>query len=292
MRAFVAGGSGQLGSALLATAPTGTAITAPPRLEVSITDRLAVADAIATAKPELVINAAGYTRVDDAETDREAAFAVNGDGARNLAEAAAAVNARMIHVSTDFVFDGRAGVAYLPGDEPKPLSVYGRSKLDGEKAVLDTLQNRSLVVRTSWMYSSRGSNFVTKMLRLLGEREEVAVVMDQIGSPTAARNLARAIWTWSSLPSASGIRHFCDAGVASRYDLAIAVGEIALQSGLIESSATVLPIRTEDLAAATPRPPFSALDSFASWSELELEPVHWRQSLARTLSSASESANA
>ena len=286
MRVFLAGGSGQLGRELLATASAGVLIEAPTRAELDITDRLEVARALATVRPALVINAAAYTAVDRAETERAAAFAVNADGARALAEAAAAAGARMIQVSTDFVFDGEQSLPYLPDDEPRPLGAYGESKLAGENAVLETLAGHGLVVRTSWLYSAHGSNFVTTILRLLAERSEVSVVTDQVGSPTWARGLAGAIWKWSGMPAVWGLRHFSDAGVASWYDFAVAIRQEAAALGLLGAAgawATVRPIRSAQFPTPARRPAASVLDSFASWTELEVTPCHWRESLARML---------
>ncbi len=291
MRVFLAGGSGQLGRELLATAPAGTLIEAPTRAELSITDRLGVAEALEIARPALVINAAAYTSVDGAETDRETAFAVNADGAGALAEGAAAVGARLIQVSTDFVFGGEQSLPYLPEDAPDPLGVYGKSKLAGEEAVLEKLPDDGLVVRTSWLYSSHGRNFVTTMLKLLAERPEVSVVMDQIGSPTWARTLAKAIWKWSSLPQASGRRHFSDAGIASWYDFAVAIREEASAIGVLGADgakAAIRPIRSEQFPTPASRPASSVLDSFASWRELGVTPQHWRESLSRMLSELKE----
>ncbi len=289
MKVFLAGGSGQLGRELLATAPEDTLIEAPARAELSITDPLGVARALEIARPALVINAAAYTAVDDAESDREAAFLVNAEGARALAEGAAAVEARMIQVSTDFVFDGEQSLPYLTTEPTHPLGVYGESKLAGEAAVLEVLPGNSLVVRTSWLYSSHGRNFVATMLQLLAERPEVNVVMDQVGSPTWARSLAEAIWKWAAPPGVSGIRHFCDAGVASWYDFAVAIRDQASKLGLLgvtgDSGARTIvrPIRSEEFPTPARRPASSTLNSFASWEELGITPLHWRASLLQML---------
>ena len=298
MKVFLAGGSGQLGRELLATAPEDTLIEAPARAKLSITDPLGVARALEIARPALVINAAAYTAVDDAESHREAAFLVNAEGARALAKGAAAVGARMIQVSTDFVFDGEQSLPYLTTEPTHPLGVYGESKLAGEVAVLEALPGNSLVVRTSWLYSSHGRNFVATMLQLLAERPEVKVVMDQVGSPTWARGLAEAIWKWSALPTASGLRHFSDAGVASWYDFAVAIRDEASQLGVIRArgasgtggARTVIrPIRSEEFPTPARRPASSTLNSFASWEELRITPLHWRAALLRMLTELKES---
>lgn len=295
MRVFLAGGSGQLGRELLATAPAGTLIEAPSRAELSITDRLGVAEALEIARPALVINAAAYTAVDNAETDRETAFAVNADGAQTLAEGAAAAGARLIHVSTDFVFDGKQSLPYLPEDATHPLGVYGESKLAGERAVVAVLPEDSLVVRTSWLYSAHGRNFVNTMLKQLSQRKELTVVMDQVGSPTWARNLAEAIWKWGTLPDVSGIRHFSDAGVASWYDFALAIRDQASGLGVLRADGAgtlIRPIRSKQFPTPARRPASSVLDSFASWEELGITPLNWRESLLQMLSELRESQGA
>lgn len=202
------------------------------------------------------------------------------------------MGARMIQASTDFVFDGEQSLPYLPEDATHPLGVYGESKLAGEKAVLEALPGDSLVVRTSWLYSSHGRNFVKTMLTLLAERPEVNVVVNQVGSPTWARNLAEAIWKWAALPAASGLRHFCDAGVASWYDFAVAIREQASELGVLRAggAGTVIrPIRSEQFPRPARRPASSVLDSFASWEELEITPPNWRESLLRMLSELKQS---
>lgn len=287
MRVFVAGASGQLGQELLRTAPDGVRITAPTSTQLSIVDRGGVAKAIAAARPHLVVNLAAYTEVDEAESQRDEAFAINAGGAQVLAESTAKVDGRMIQISTDYVFDGEKARPYSPEDPPKPLGVYGASKVAGERAVLETLGDRGLVIRTSWLYSSHGRNFVSTIMRLLTEQPEVKVVTDQVGSPTWARNLASAVWTWATIEKASGVRHFCDAGVASWYDFAVAIQEIAAERSALASNgsrAAILPIRSCDHPTPAPRPASSILGCFESWRELGLRPSHWRVALSEMFS--------
>lgn len=287
MKVLLIGGSGQLGGELRRAAPDTVSLAAPSSSEVSLTDRRQLARAFRAEEPDLVINAAAYTAVDDAETDRETAFSVNAEGARNLALEAAAVGARAIHVSTDFVFGGGQDLPYRPADSPKPLGAYGESKLAGEQAVLES-HSASLVVRTSWLYSSGGRNFVKTMLRLFDAGETVRVVADQVGSPTWARTLAIAIWGWAARPSAQGIRHLCDAGIASWYDFAVAIHEEASRLDLIDGG-SVQPVRSDQFPTAARRPAWSVLDAFESWKELETEPRHWRASLVDMLGELRES---
>jgi len=209
-------------------------LVAPSREQVDLVEESSIDRAIRELRPEVVINAAAYTAVDRAERDHAAAYAVNAEGPRALAGCLRTAEAtRLIQISTDFVFDGTKTSPYLPQDEPRPLGVYGASKLEGELAVLELMPDRCLVVRTSWLYSAHRSNFVRTMLRLIDERDDVGVVSDQVGSPTWAQGLAQAIWHWVEMPEAVGIRHWTDAGEASWYDLAMAIRQEAVDLGII-----------------------------------------------------------
>ena len=189
---------------------------------------------------------------------------------------------RLLHVSTDFVFDGRRSTPYPTDADTAPLGVYGASKLAGERAVLDSGADAA-IVRTGWVYAPWGANFMLTMLRLHGERSELGVVADQVGTPTSALSLAAALWAMVARPQLAGVFHWSDAGVCSWYDFAVAIGEEAEAAGLLERAARVLPIATEDYPTPARRPAFSVLDKRATLSALELDPVHWRQQLRRAL---------
>lgn len=276
------GAGGQLGRALGATAPEKVTAVALNRAQLDVTDRAAVAAALVEFKPDLLVNAAAYTAVDKAESEPEAAYRGNRDAPATLAAAAREAGARLLHVSTDFVFDGCAGAPYAPDTPTAPLGVYGASKLAGEEAVRDLLPN-ALVVRTAWVYSADGANFVRTMLRLMRERPEVRVVADQVGTPTHAQSLARALWALAE-SGATGTLHYTDAGVASWYDLAVAVQEEARASGLLDRAVPVIPIRTKDFPTPARRPSYSVLDATAAWRQLGQPPAHWRQELRSMLS--------
>ena len=190
MRVLVTGAGGQVGRELVATAPATAVVVALERSALDITQPAAVRERVQSLQADVVINAAAYTAVDAAEGDPVSAYAVNGEGAANLASAAAACSARLIHLSTDFVFDGKQSRPYRPEDAPAPLNVYGASKLEGERQVLALCGHRGLIIRTAWVYSVHGRNFVKTVLRLLQEREELGVIFDQVGTPTWARTLA------------------------------------------------------------------------------------------------------
>jgi dTDP-4-dehydrorhamnose reductase len=274
MKALVVGGEGQVGRALVATAPAGTHVVARGRGTLDITDRASVEAAVAKLRPDLIINAAAYTAVDKAESDEATAHAVNADAVGLLADTARQYGARLVHVSTDFVFDGLGGVPYRPDDRPNPTSAYGRTKLAGERlAGAD-----ALIVRTAWVYAPAGHNFVRTMLRLMAEQPAVRVVTDQIGTPTYAPGLAAALWALADLGLA-GTYHYTDAGAASWYDFAVAIQEEALAAGLLTRAVPVIPIATADHPTPARRPPCSVLDKTQTFAALGGSPPHWRVNL-------------
>ncbi len=288
MRALITGGGGQLALECMRRAPGGWTVTALSRAELDIGDAGAVAGAVARLRPDLIINAAAYTAVDRAEGDAEAAFRVNRDGPAFLAAAAARAGARLVTVSTDFVFDGQSARAYRPADTPAPLGVYGQSKLAGEIAARAALPD-ALILRTAWVYAAHGSNFVRTMLRRMRDRGEVSVVADQIGTPTSAASLAEALWSLA-VQRVSGVHHFTDAGVASWYDFAVAIAEEGVSAGLLKTAPRVSPITTAQYPTPARRPACGVLDKTATWPLLPGEPLHWRVALRRVLSALAEPA--
>ncbi|MEE4200903.1 dTDP-4-dehydrorhamnose reductase [Erythrobacter sp.] len=274
MRALITGAGGQLGRALLATAPASADLTAIGHADVDLADNAMLRARLAVEAPDIILNAAAYTAVDQAEGDEETARAINADAVAIMARTQAETGGRLVHISTDFVFDGRAPRAYRPDDERAPLSAYGRSKAEGE----DHCRPADLLVRTAWVYAAGGRNFVRTMLRLMHERGEIAVVADQIGAPTWATGLARTIWALVD-SSATGTYHHSDAGTASWYDFAVAIAEEAHARGLIERMPKIRPIATAEYPTLATRPAFSLLDSSATRAELGDEYVHWRTHL-------------
>lgn len=280
---LVTGAGGQLGGELRQTAPTGWRFAGYDRAGLDVTRADMVAAVLERERPSLVIHSAAYTAVDAAESEPDRAAEVNARGAANVAEAARRVGARLIHLSTDFVFDGAQGFPYLPSDPANPLGVYGRTKLAGEREVERVSEGKALILRTAWVYSTRGHNFVRTMLRLMGERESVGVVSDQISTPTWARELAEAIWAAAVRPQIGGLHHWTDAGVASWYDVAIAIQEEALALGLLPRAVPVHPLRTVDVPRPALRPRYSVLDKTATWAALDVQPRHWRVNLRAML---------
>lgn len=277
MKALVTGVGGQLGKALLATAPSGWTCVALDRVALDLTDASAIARIVDAERPDVVFNAAAYTAVDRAESEPELAFTINGHAPGAFAKALSGAG-RLVQVSTDFVFDGSSGRGYHPGDARNPQSVYGASKAAGE----DTAGDDAIIVRTSWVYAAGGANFVRTMLRLMRERETLGVVADQIGSPTWATGLARTLWGLA-VRNVPGIYHHRDAGVASWYDFAVAIAQEAHALGLLDRIPTILPIATSDYPTPAQRPAFSVLDVTDTRAALGDGSVHWRANLKTML---------
>lgn len=276
---LIVGASGQLGRALTSCSPEGTKVTAHGADTLDITSAGDVIKLMTDLRPDLVFNAAAYTAVDKAEDEPHTARAVNATAVGILANAARDVGARLVHVSTDFVFDGRSSVPYPPDAPTAPLSVYGQTKLEGEYlAGAD-----ALIVRTAWVYAVTGHNFVKTMLRLMRQHPQVRVVADQIGSPTYAPGLAAALWSLAAR-GAKGVFHYTDSGIASWYDFAVAIQEEALAIGLLDRSVPIIPIATADYPTPAARPSYSVLDKSASWAALGGASPHWRTQLRIMLS--------
>jgi len=254
--------------------------------ELDITDESSVGAAMKRHEPEVIVNTAAYTAVDEAETDEDSARLVNSVGPRILARAVGRLGARMVHVSTDFVFDGSGSTPLAPDDPVNPISVYGRTKLEGEIAVRDELGDEALIVRTAWLYGATGSNFVKTMLRLMLDRDEIRVVSDQVGCPTWAHSLAKAIWCMLDR-GVSGTQHWTDDGSASWYDFAVAIAEIAVETGILDSAPRIRPVSTAEFPTAASRPSYSVLDTSGTRSRLgdadHAPRVHWRTNLGEMM---------
>jgi dTDP-4-dehydrorhamnose reductase len=280
---LVTGAGGQLGFELQRTVPEGIEIIAADRTMLDISDADAVGAFTAKHKPDAIINAAAYTAVDKAEEERSLAAAINATGARNLAQAAADHEIKLLQVSTDFVFPGDSYSPIPPDATCAPQGYYGQSKLDGELAILELLGDKAFIVRTAWLYSSHGNNFVKTMLRLMSDRSELGVIADQIGSPTWAHGLAESLWQALAV-DAVGLHHWTDAGVASWYDFAQAIMEEGEQLGLLKQQIHLKPLTTADYPTPASRPAYSVLDKTQTWNALELSSEHWRVALRKMMS--------
>ncbi len=278
MKVVITGAGGQLGSALQATAPTHALVTAIDVQDVDLTDADALRSFITAEAPAVLINAAAYTAVDKAESEEGLAKAINADAVAVMASAMESLGGKLVHVSTDFVFDGQSSRAYRSDDARAPISAYGRTKAEGE----DHLRQSDILVRTAWVYAAGGANFVRTMIRLMNERDELGIVSDQIGSPTWATGLANTIWGLIAAEQ-SGTFHHSDAGVASWYDFAVAIGEEAKALGLISQLPVIRPITTAQYPTPAARPAFSLLDCQTTREALADTPVHWRDNLRSML---------
>jgi dTDP-4-dehydrorhamnose reductase len=283
VRVLIVGKAGQLARELLGTPPPNIEIVAFDRASLDLADLGAIARSIRDTGPDVVINAAAYTAVDSAETETSRAYLLNDAAVGAMAEACAQRGVRLIHVSTDFVFDGSAGRPYRNDDAPNPLNVYGASKLAGERRIAALAQLDWRIIRTAWVYSSSGKNFVLTMLRLFRERDVVNVVTDQVGAPTSATSLAHCVWRAALDRGESGIFHFTDAGVASWYDFAVAIYEEAMALGLLAKRVQILPIGSDQYPTAARRPAFSVLDTRETLRRFDVKPVHWRTNLRAVL---------
>lgn len=276
-------GRGQLGAELARTCPDSVELIHLGRDALDISDAGQVDRAVAELKPAAIINAAAYTAVDKAETDADAARAGNEVGPANLARAAANSGAYLLHISTDFVFDGAANTPYLPDAPVSPLGVYGQTKLAGEVAIAESGLSHWAILRTAWVFSALGNNFVKTILRLAADRPKLTIIADQIGSPTCAKHLAKTCWLAVN-HQLQGIYHCTCDGVASWYDFAMAIQELGAARGLLSGTCDIAPIRTEDYPTPARRPHYSVLSNASLREQLPEAPgVYWRKALAEML---------
>lgn len=272
----VFGASGQLGHCLKTFAEKNaiTSIYFPSETEANILDNVALKAVFEKYKPSFSINCAAYTAVDKAEDDREMALKINQTGAENLARHCANTGSVLIHISTDFVFKGDRPGLLLEDDRADPVNVYGQTKLDGELAVKGLLKEH-FIIRTSWLYSEYGNNFVKTMFKLGAERDELKIITDQVGTPTYAMDLAACIMHLVGSGSAAyGVYHYSNEGVASWYDFAKAIFDI---SG---TDVRALPIKTSEYPTRAVRPAYSVMDKSKIKHTFNIEIPYWRDSLA------------
>ncbi len=293
MRILLLGSEGQLGRSLISYKPNNIDLIPKNKKGLDITEENNCFKIISKYKPSWIINASAYTLVDEAESNKDKAFAVNTLGPINLTKAIKRYGGNLMHFSTDFVFSGNQSKPYKPSQKTNPINIYGKSKAEGEIFINETLSktNQAVIIRTSWLISSVGRNFALTILKLHKEKEKLSVVSDQIGTPTTTSSLAKACWKLIKLKSCSSsnniqipsICHYSDAGVASWYDLAVAIGEISEEIGLIDKAAKVIPIPSSSYQTKAVRPNFSVLDCSTTYKLLDLEPLHWRASLYKLL---------
>jgi dTDP-4-dehydrorhamnose reductase len=285
MKILVTGRDGQLARALAETGPLGGhSMVCLGRGDLDIRDPRSVSRAVEGVRPDLVVNAAAYTAVDTAETDEAEAFAVNGQGAGHVAAEAARAGIALIHISTDYVFDGRAAAPYPTDATPAPLNAYGRSKLEGERRVA-AANPRHVILRTAWVYSPWGRNFLTTMLRRAAQGGEVRVVDDQTGSPTSALDLARAILVIAeSNAQHPGIFHFTNGGQTTWHGLAAAIFEELARRGRPAPQLSAIP--SAAFPAPARRPTWSVLDLSALTRGYGIRARPWREALTEVMERA------
>lgn len=288
MKVLITGKGGQLAWELERTQPVYAEVVSLGVDELDISNVAQVNQQLISFSPDLVINAAAYTAVDKAESDQAIAYAVNDIGSANLAHICKEIGAKLIHVSTDFVFDGCKTTPYQTDDQPNPINVYGASKLAGDEKITQILGSDAAIIRTAWVYSVNGSNFVKTMIRLMAEKEQLGIVYDQVGSPTWAKGLAEMIWALIEQKhlennTTTSLLHWTDAGVASWYDFAVAIQELAIEKGLLDKAIPLRPIPTSCYPTPAQRPSFSVIDKFSAEKASGKKTVHWRKQLSAML---------
>ncbi|RRJ82350.1 dTDP-4-dehydrorhamnose reductase [Aestuariirhabdus litorea] len=294
MKILITGANGQLGRCLqerLCLEP-GLQTVACDRAQLDISCDPELGHYLEQERPALVINAAAYTAVDRAEEEQALAYRVNALGPELLARHCARLQIPLTQISTDFVFDGRHSLPYQESDPCHPLSIYGQSKWAGEERVREHCP-RHLIVRTSWVFSSHGANFVKTMLRLMAEREHLGIVDDQVGCPTSAADLAEAVLSLSrqamNNPALFGTYHFCNQGATSWYRFAEAIYQQATELGLLASPCNLSPITTDQYPTAAVRPAYSVLDTAKLSAAINHSPRPWQDALRATLTTLKES---
>lgn len=291
MKVLVIGANGQLGWELARTCPDSVGsdsveLAALGSSQIDLCSKQSIHSRIQEISPDCIVNAAAYTAVDRAEQEIKAAYRLNHHGVSQLAMQAKKNKIRLVHISTDFVFNGENFKPYTPDDPPCPESVYGKSKLEGERAVAQIMGNTALIIRTAWLYSVHGHNFVKTLLKLMQEKDSLKVIDEQIGSPTWALGLAEAIWV-AIEKELNGIFHWTDAGVASWYDFAMAIQEEGLDAGLLSRAIPIFPVSTSEYPTPAKRPMYGVLDKRSMWQATGITPVHWRVQLRAMLKKVS-----
>ena len=278
MKIVVIGNAGQLSYELVRILGEDTICLGPEDTDITKFDVLS--ETLSQLAPDVIINAAAYTAVDKAEEEQELCHAINATAVENLAKYCKKAGAFVVHVSTDYVFNGHKGSPYLPSDPIEPQGAYGKTKADGEKALLDILPEASCLIRTAWVYSAHGNNFVKTMLKLMADKPQLTVIDDQIGTPTWAKGLADTCVS-AAKNKTVGVYHWTDEGVASWYDFALAIQELGIEKGFLDSAIPVLPIPSSQYPTPAKRPHYSVLDKQSAREVFATcNPTHWRKQLS------------
>ena len=279
MKVLVTGSGGQLGQTLLAGSLPDMQFVGIDQEQADFADQEQILAVVRKESPDVIVNTAAFTAVDLAESEESLAARINVDAPDCLASVAVEVGSRLIHLSTDFIFDGQANTPYTTDAAANPQSVYGRTKYAGEQRVRERMPDNSVILRTAWLYSAYGHNFVNTMLRLMAERDEISVVDDQVGSPTWAGSLAGAIFAFIAKSDLAGTYHWTDSGQASWYEFACAIQNEAFELGQIEKMIDIRPISSANYPVPAQRPAYSVLDCSETERLLDIKATPWRDSL-------------
>ena len=284
MKVILTGANGQLGQAISIEKPFGINLIPLDRKELDITKYEDCKKTILKHKPDWILNAGAYTLVDKAETCKDIALKVNRDGPKYISDILSKYGGRLLHISTDYIFDGKKNKPYKTNDEINPLSIYGLSKALGEKEIENVfgISNKAIILRTSWLMGPLGKNFATTMLRLHSEKESIKVVSDQYGCSTSVFSLANICWRLILESSLKGrimprILHWTDEGITSWYEIAKAIGEMGINLNLNKKKANIIPISTEEYNSPAKRPRFSLLDTSTTKNLLKIESANWEK---------------
>ena len=292
MKILLIGSSGQLGKEIIKSSPKNINLLTPNRTFLDLSRPKECINFIKNISPDWVINSGAYTNVDKAESDTENALKVNAKGPEAIAKAISLTGGKLLHISTDYVFDGKQNTPYKSSQKISPINFYGFSKGEGESLIQNLLpaNNQLCIIRTSWLMSPFGNNFATKMIKLIGDRKEIKVVYDQVSSPTTVASLANVIWKTIELNNEytktkrifPKINHFSNSGIASWYDVAVALGDIGIKTGLIRKAANIIPIESDEYPTEALRPKYSVLDSSQIIKITNINNYHWREALFNT----------
>ncbi len=290
MKVLITGSQGQLGKELLKNIPNDIEVIPTDRETFNLLDLNNCREFIFNNKPDWIINAAAFTAVDLAEDEKEKAMLINSEAPTEIAKALKKTGGKLLHISTDFVFDGKSNIPYKVDVEPNPINIYGKSKLLGENGIKNVLQdnNQYIILRTSWVMGSEGNNFAKTMVKLLKIKDKISVVYDQIGCMTSSKYLSIICWLIIQKDITKNIYnqkifHWTDAGVSSWFDIATTIGEFSFNLNLLKKPAKVIPILSENFPTKAKRPNFSLLDCSATKDVLNIENNYWRFSLLEIL---------
>tara|TARA_Y100000589_G_C27194737_1_gene646287 strand:- start:1593 stop:2489 length:897 start_codon:yes stop_codon:yes gene_type:complete len=289
LKILLTGASGQLGSAILENVPKSVKIVTPNRNELNLSNKDQCRKWIEIEKPQFVINSGAFTSVDEAEKNHQNTFAINSEAPKAFSEALSITGGKLLQISTDYVFNGKRIQPYLTNTKRCPLGIYGQSKSKGEQYIEEILfpNQQGIILRTSWLVSSIGKNFVKTILKLHFEKDEISVVEDQIGSLTSAESLSKACWeiinNWESISMKKKILHWSSIGEISWFDIAREISIKGVELGLIKKAANIIPIKTSEFPTLAKRPEYSVLECSSTRKLLQLKPLDWKTELYNVL---------